>query len=1253
MPSSEEDDSCICGARNFTPVGLKHHQKICAAFQAEQERASKAAALQLKKRSQPVARRDQEAGPSNLAQSSRSQKRPEESPYTLVSPEQHSAGPRLFRRQTTRLPSTYIDELPPPPPIPDLEISTSLSHNSLPTPAQARPVIQTDANKFGVYRVYQSPPTFNPDNDFNLNKASSHPSFAPQDSGPDEPIPGPYQTPSSTSPYNSTTEELLMTWFLSGSGVKSLNDLNVLVHNVILDDKFNREDLSRFDAAKASKALDPTTRPSSQLRDGWNRASVSIPLPNPSHKFSKEEDAPHAEVSGLLYRRLTDVIKIMYQEKSASEFHTTPFEEFWKPTSEAPPERIYSELYNSNALLREHEAVKQQQQQTTDLETVILPMMQWSDATHLADFGTASLWPIYFYNGFQSKYDRAKPKSFAAHHLAYVPKLDDSIYDAYRQHFGADARPSKETLAHLRRELMHAVWRLILDDEFIDAYKNGIKILFPDGVYRLVFPRFFTYAADYPEKILLTCARYLGHHPCPRCLVHHDDIAQLGTAYDRKRRESTRRVDSVEMRESVASARRFIFEGGYAVSSDHVKSILDKFSTHPTQNSFSQRLSQFQFDFHTMFTVDLLHEFELGVWKAVFTHLIRILFVSGTAPMQALNSRYRQIPPFGRAIRRFVSNVSSMKKLAARDFEDLLQASCAMPAFEGLLPPPHDSLVLDLLFELATWHGLAKLRLHTTSTIAALDASTTRLGSTLRKFQNTTCFAYSTVDLPSEEASRTRRKALALNKRTQPGATSSTQALKGKAASKRRQFNMSTYKLHALGDYVAMIKEFGPTDGFSTQIGELEHRRCKRFYTRVHKGSQHYAMGIAVHVSRERQVFNRTADTGAQMERPNKKRKPNLPIRSLPKQEVLSNSRAADHYQISDETRNPIRIKGFLAQHQGDPAIKGFFTQLRDHLLGRLMGLKYDGDDEPFTNADRAAVTFRNDTMWEHMTMRINYTTYDMRREQDTLNPRTHPNIMVLSPDGQEHPYWYAQIIGIFHAVVRHRIYQPEPTIMHFLWIRWYGMEPSRRYKYGWKARRLPRIGFVEDSNDENHSPSFGFIDPASVIRAVHLIPAFSHSFTDDLLGPSPLARAYDGDDTTDWNFFYVNIFADRDMMMRYRGGGVGHTSTRSATDRFLVDRDPKDTVISTSSTNVSENTGRSGSEESESEDALESGSEESHVETSGSDSAAEDEEEDFGYWLESGSEAGDGGDEASQVIQRDIDDPSEDEFEGLGYADF
>ena len=41
-----------------------------------------------------------------------------------------------------------------------------------------------------------------------------------------------------------------------------------------------------------------------------------------------------------------------------------------------------------------------------------------------------------------------------------------------------------------------------------------------------------------------------------------------------------------------------------------------------------------------MFVVDLLHEFELGVWKAIFTHLLRLLYAQGGDGIQKLNERY-------------------------------------------------------------------------------------------------------------------------------------------------------------------------------------------------------------------------------------------------------------------------------------------------------------------------------------------------------------------------------------------------------------------------------------------------------------------------------------------------------------------------------------------------------------------------------------------------------------------------------------
>ena len=43
---------------------------------------------------------------------------------------------------------------------------------------------------------------------------------------------------------------------------------------------------------------------------------------------------------------------------------------------------------------------------------------------------------------------------------------------------------------------------------------------------------------------------------------------------------------------------------------------------------------------YALLTVDLLHEVELGVWKAVFTHIIRILSVHSPQSVNELDRRY-------------------------------------------------------------------------------------------------------------------------------------------------------------------------------------------------------------------------------------------------------------------------------------------------------------------------------------------------------------------------------------------------------------------------------------------------------------------------------------------------------------------------------------------------------------------------------------------------------------------------------------
>ncbi|KAJ6583297.1 hypothetical protein B0H10DRAFT_1833931 [Mycena sp. CBHHK59/15] len=181
------------------------------------------------------------------------------------------------------------------------------------------------------------------------------------------------------------------------------------------------------------------------------------------------------------------------------------------------------------------------------------------------------------------------------------------------------------------------------------------------------------------------------------------------------------------------------------------------------------------------------------------------------------------------------------------------------------------------------------------------------------------------------------------------------------------------------------------------------------------------------------------------------------------------------------------------------------------------------------------------------------YTTYDVRRDQDVLNPKAQSFIMVCSPETEPgaHPYWYAQILGVFNSTV-FRVTPlhgaTSPAVMEFLWVRWLGVEPG--YRSGIQRARLPKVGFVPESDPY----AFGFLDPAHVIRGSHLIPDFSGGRTNDLLTTQNVTAARSTDDTEDWANYYRGTclskqllsFADRDMIMRYVGGGIGHLDVQS-----------------------------------------------------------------------------------------------------------
>ncbi|KAJ8581094.1 hypothetical protein M405DRAFT_926351, partial [Rhizopogon salebrosus TDB-379] len=255
-------------------------------------------------------------------------------------------------------------------------------------------------------------------------------------------------------------------------------------------------------------------------------------------------------------------------------FHYEPYQLRWAPPHLDAEVSIYGDLYTSPTFHEAHSELQESPREPgCDLPRVVAGLMFWSDTTQLTSFGNAKLWPTYMYFGNESKYRRCKPSCNLSNHVAYFETLPDSFKDF--------TGGNSECATHCHRELFHEQWKILLDDEFEEAYKHGIVIRCCDGIMRRFYPRIFTYSADYPEKVLIATVRNLGGCPCPRCLIPKDRIQNMGRPRDRLQRETLERND--ERRGAmVSAARSLIYEKDFAVGSAVVERILKLQSWVPT-----------------------------------------------------------------------------------------------------------------------------------------------------------------------------------------------------------------------------------------------------------------------------------------------------------------------------------------------------------------------------------------------------------------------------------------------------------------------------------------------------------------------------------------------------------------------------------------------------------------------------------------------------------------------------------------------
>ncbi|KAG2057335.1 hypothetical protein BDR06DRAFT_1005346 [Suillus hirtellus] len=140
----------------------------------------------------------------------------------------------------------------------------------------------------------------------------------------------------------------LITWMNSGSHRKSEAEVQRLVKEVIQADNFNVEDLEGFSVRRSLRELDRGDgKGKVTFPDDWIEADITVTIPTKS----REEGPKMYTIPGFHYHPLVEVIHAAFADIQASGFHLMPFKRLWKDPLDDRQERIYNELYTSNAWL--------------------------------------------------------------------------------------------------------------------------------------------------------------------------------------------------------------------------------------------------------------------------------------------------------------------------------------------------------------------------------------------------------------------------------------------------------------------------------------------------------------------------------------------------------------------------------------------------------------------------------------------------------------------------------------------------------------------------------------------------------------------------------------------------------------------------------------------------------------------------------------------------------------------------------------
>ena len=211
------------------------------------------------------------------------------------------------------------------------------------------------------------------------------------------------------------------------------------------------------------------------------------------------------------------------------------------------------------------------------------------------------------------------------------------------------------------------------------------------------------------------------------------------------------------------------------------------------------------------------------------------------------------------------------------------------------------------------------------------------------------------------------------------------------------------------------------------------------------------------------------------------------------------------------------KLKGYLIS-----CLKATLVQESAFVDSRSDSLHSEASATCNTNqSDCDLVYLKSNWIYLHKLVHIQYTTYDVRREQDIVNPSTpHRDIMLLATttdNDVDHLFLYAHVLGIYHTNITYAgddIQNYQARQFKFLWVCWYRYQSQNVW---WRDLKLDVLSFpLVTSNG-----TFGFVDPGNVLCTCHIIPAFSSGKK----YPNEVSLSHSTNDSQDWSRYYVSWY--------------------------------------------------------------------------------------------------------------------------------